>query len=472
MSDLKEHILATLEDPKFIEHANNLLYSSYVYGLNTGLKGLPLRWHSGLKLRGTRFILSKNPEIKEAKQGVLDYAKQLASILFRKPNPTRIDVLHLFALIGFITYEIQVEEKTSTDPMEALKIERKVTTMSMAHADKFLQRELSKPVNPDAKEGEELKFELDTAKYQKQMKAVQTVLEEVLDARGRGEYYIPFVTFKAGGKGVTKHKTAVNAKTPLTYAPSLMLLGYVKGLREHIGNNIANIYYTKGNQQLRKQVVTFNPEYIEKVYGDNPYVTDSFKEALLKDKIKEANYGKEGEMPNEFMYHDVYLWSGIWRVADFGASPLDISPERYISLLRIARVTKAPFDLDEFKRFTYVDLSETLNYFTKAFDRKCVESTSEAMEIAKALAKIYKWGEEVTLGEIPTYVAFQDKQGTMFRRQLHLYLVANPELFPDYTGIAQVGSNVTSVDESSLPVNEVVVDGDLDLDNLVLEDIE
>lgn len=452
MGKLNDAVQTRLAHPELQVQISHYLQMTYKYGYALGVRGLPLRWHNGLKLRGRPFIYKDHPEIKQAREMLVEEGKRLASIVFDKAHSTTTtaDVVHLYSFIGFIDYET---ESITNRPGTAVqqKIERRVTTLNYNLAKTFIEDRVNKGY-------------FDEAKAKRAYSALEAVQEEVLEERLVGNYLYPRVTFKQ--RQTTRHRTAISLKEPAAYAPVLMIQGYLKGLRKAIGNGMVHIYYTKVNQEIRKQTVTFNEDYIEQVYGDNPYVTEDFRNALSYDVTKvqsEMTVPLPPGVPSEFLMDNIYLWGGLWKVADFGASPLDYQPTRNISLLRIIRITAANFDAETYRRFTFVDLESTLPYFNERFDALCSTDPELAQKVTDQFIQKLKLDPNTTVGTLLQQLDYQLALGTTFRKALHVLITGMPDVFPDYTGAQVITALNDELTASDLPEDEIV---ELDIDDL------
>lgn len=445
---LYDEVQLRLQHPEVQQRVSDFLTRTYKYGYACGVRGVPLRWHQGMKLRGARFIMKDYPAIKEAKEMLLEEGKQLASVVFNKAYSriTKVDVMHLYTYIAFICYETETVNNRGAVPMQA--VERRVTTMNTGLAQIFIQDRLNRGV-------------FDETKAKRTMKAVLDVQEEVLQERELSNYLYPRVSFKS--KSITKHREAINAReTVSAYAPVLMMQGYAQGLRKAMGEDVLNIYYTKINQELRVHKVCLDEKKIEEVYGGNPYVTESFREALVYDPTNVETgltVPIQAGKPSEFAVPvDFGVWTGLLKLPELGTSPLDPTPLRSVSLLRMTKIRKMPYDAEKLKKFTYVDLSAVLDTFTQMYQDIQVANPDLATDITNIFIAKLKLDPNTTHTTLLTQLEYQDALGSNFRKALHLLMEGMPEVFPGYTG-----TRAATVDlgASDLPAADIV---DLDQD--------
>lgn len=243
-------------------------------------------------------------------------------------------------------------------------------------------------------------------------------LDEVVEDNGCDMFqYLKLYSTRDGEHKVTKPRKDLDLGLPGTRVVPLFALEQgVNFLYEKSLNNFVNISFIKDGGIERSINTTFNIDKLKDVYGS----TDFFRKgvALMYD-------GDFKENP--------YLERGYIKVFEVGSSKYD-SPERAINFARIVEFEEGEPDLT----YVNIDLSSVIS----TFDYYINDNSAYMDEIVDML-DVFEVGTSREIAgkrlktpiDIQSWVSSQELLlGTVFLRQLALFMIGNPQWFNGYTG--------------------------------------
>lgn len=238
------------------------------------------------------------------------------------------------------------------------------------------------------------------------------------------ENTIRFVKLNRSGKGnsITVPRNSVKVEH-MTCIPIYMVYAFLEGVKPHLNNKILRFDYLKDNNTVRSLTSTLNEEIIKKFYTDNFYINSMLQSS-------DINGTKVGGMtlPSKFE-------RGYMRIPELGSSVYDtgVRALNYTRIISIKEVAESDVDTT----FINVDLNSVQDNFFNNLDYLMVHNTQAIPELYKSLTKEDLKHTETALivEDIKNYIIKNITYlSTSYKRDLHRFMVGNPEWFPTYTG--------------------------------------
>ena len=206
--------------------------------------------------------------------------------------------------------------------------------------------------------------------------------------------------------------------------PLFMLYAWVTGAKEVMKNNIVKFTFLKDNHTERELCTTLSEDIVRKYYTDNLFIS-----TMLSGVDIDSN--QQGGMNLSSKIHRGYI-----KLPELGSSIYDSSGTRSLNL---ARILKAEVVDDIDTTFINVSLSSVVANFKNHIDSLVVKMPTALSELYNKLTatETYTGGESSASIVESLYKYVDDNEmilSTSFQRQLHLFMVENPQWFTTYTG--------------------------------------
>lgn len=256
------------------------------------------------------------------------------------------------------------------------------------------------------------------AKYSGKIKAVSF---ELMAGRLR------FVKLNQSAKGNTITVPRVEFYSEkMRCVPLFMLYAFTEGFKTRLLNGIVEFTYLKDNHTERKMCTTLSEEIMNKFYSDSVFV----KSALSGIDI---NTVKQGGMMLSSKANRGYI-----KLPELGSSVYDATGTRSLNIARIL-ACKEVSENEVDTSYINVSLDSVVSNFQESIEY-C------GRKIPEELPNIYK---EVMNEDAPKdaqmatlisnmsdrVVSNETLLSTEYRRQLHTFMISNPQWFPLYTGM-------------------------------------
>ena len=223
------------------------------------------------------------------------------------------------------------------------------------------------------------------------------------------------------GNTITMPRTSYSVED-MTCIPLFMLYIFIEGFKKNLEDGIIEFSFLKDNGTVRVLPSTLNKDILMDYYQDNMFVGTMLNGV-------DINTVQQGALLLSSKMNRGYI-----KIPELGASIYDDTGVRSLNVARILQLRK----VDAVDRsFIKVDLNSVIMNF-----KDSVEYAQT--HIPDAIYQIYKdvTGKDASFESDGALIAdlFQDVDSkgvflsTTFFRQLHLYMVQNPTLFPMYTG--------------------------------------
>lgn len=242
-----------------------------------------------------------------------------------------------------------------------------------------------------------------------------------------GEDFLPYVKLtetREGVRKITVPRLDIDVSVKGTrVVPLFMLKSGVDTLFSKMKNDVIKISFLKDGGQVRDIFTTVDFSKIREVYGEGSFLDDAISDSFNGDFLENKS-----------------LTKGYIKIPEYGGSRYDGST-RSVSYSRIVSIS---YDETPDLSFINIDLSTVLEGFTDGV----LSNPSKAEEIVDMLEvfgfntddwkntvesrkkyeckntpSIIQWGEENTL-----------LYSTVFLRELCLFMLSNPQWFPNFTG--------------------------------------
>lgn len=228
--------------------------------------------------------------------------------------------------------------------------------------------------------------------------------------------YVRLYVKKDGTRAITKPRTRLDiSKVGTRVMPAFAIKEGLDFIYENAQDKILRVSFMKDNSTIRDLDITFSPDIIRNIYGDGTYLTRGFTECY----------------DGSFLQAETVV-RGYIRAIEVGGSRYD-NPLRSIN---ICRVTKVEFDVEPDLTFIDIDMDAVVDNFEKSVDLGNVNinrilmgmkdmdliSETDASKITSAM-ELESWVESKNM-----------VLGTVFLRALALFMLSDPQDFPDYTG--------------------------------------
>ena len=229
--------------------------------------------------------------------------------------------------------------------------------------------------------------------------------------------YVKLYETKEGVRKVTKPRSDIDlGKSGIRITPIFALKEGVDYLYTLASEKSYEVTFMKDGGAERNMVITFNPDIIKEIYGDTDFAQD----------------GINSQYNGDF-FNNSSLSRGFIRVFELGASMYD-RPLRSINYARIVSFREKEPDLT----YINIDLDSVLETFIDATRT----SSLNVKELINNL-ELFEVGTERTIkgAEIKNFLEIEEWAqqqytllGTVFLRQLALFMLGNPLMFKGYTG--------------------------------------
>ena len=270
-----------------------------------------------------------------------------------------------------------------------------------------------------------------------------------------GEDLFPYVKlvedFKTGEHKVTKPRAFLDlAKKGTRIYPAFAFEMVAKYLYDQAQNEIARVSFLKDGGEVRVLDFTFDKDKLEDIYGECEYVRSGLNTSYTGDIFEDSTT----------------LQRGYIKVVEVGNSRYDF-PTRNIS---IARVGSFEFGVEPDLTFINIDVSSSVECCVDILETT-PKSTEEVKNSLIAFELITEKEKDSfkTMEDVINFI--KDRRSvltSLWDRQISLYMLANPDIFPTYDGQPKKKeekneSSTTSQIELNSTENELIEESD-DLD--------
>lgn len=206
--------------------------------------------------------------------------------------------------------------------------------------------------------------------------------------------------------------------------PLFMLYAWITGAKDVMQNNIVKFTFLKDNHTERELCTTLSEDIIRKYYKDNLFIS-----TMLSGVDIDSN--QQGGMNLSSKVHRGYI-----KLPELGSSIYDSTGTRSLNL---ARILKAEVVDEIDTTFINVSLSSVVENFKNHIDYVAQNQPTSLAEIYNKLSATEKFtGEESSASIVNALYSYVDKNemllSTSYQRQLHLFMISNPQWFTMYTG--------------------------------------
>lgn len=234
---------------------------------------------------------------------------------------------------------------------------------------------------------------------------------------------IKFVKLNTSGKGnsITVPRSSFKVEK-MTCIPLYMLYAFIEGFKPVIHNNIVNFSYLKDNDTVRELNTTTNENIIRQYYTDNFFIHNMINNI-------DINSVKQGGMMLSSKMNRGYI-----KLPEIGGSIYDATGVRS---LNVARILQAKIVKDVDRTYINVDINSVVQNFKDSVEYLIKKNPAVLRDVYKSLTETEPSSNEVALIADELYKFVDSRSAilsTTFHRQLHLFLITNPEWFPLYTG--------------------------------------
>lgn len=260
-----------------------------------------------------------------------------------------------------------------------------------------------------------------TKKYGERL---STRLADLFDSNLR----VAKLQFTKGNRKVSIPRGATNIQG-MTCMPLFVVNNFTKGLRPYLEKGMLKFTFSRDNGVEREVVGTLNPEVLMYYYKDSEYIHKCLHNTSFFDM-------SIGEMESTST-----MLRGYIKIPEVGCSRYDDSGTRAVNMLRLTKI-EGVAEADP--TFIDVDLDSIQENF-----RTCLEDFIRDNEAGFALEQIRQMCFDLFVEELPedittpvrgvTYLLNKAQDmtlvfSTVFKRELHIFLLDRPHLFPLYTG--------------------------------------
>lgn len=225
----------------------------------------------------------------------------------------------------------------------------------------------------------------------------------------------------AKGNSISCPRGAFSTKD-MTCIPLFMLYAFQKGFEESLKTKILKFTYLKDNGTIRELCSTLSKDILMQYYKDTAFVGSMLTSTDIDSQ-------KQGGMQMSSKMNRGYI-----RIPELGSSIYDRSGVRALNIARLLKVEEVS-EVDT--TFINVDLSSVVQNFYDCIDYAMKKFPDQIKSIYVSVT-----GEEPNSEQPPVIVSslnsfVQSRSvilSTTFHRELHKFMVANPQWFPLYTG--------------------------------------
>lgn len=226
--------------------------------------------------------------------------------------------------------------------------------------------------------------------------------------------YLKLTETKNGERKVTRPRYDLDlSKSGTRVVPLFALEEGVNTLFEEASNTTCDVVFMKDAGAERTMNITFSLQEIRKIYKDNDFISR----------------GVQGMYDGDFIKNP-YLERGYIKVFEMGSSVYD-SPLRSINYARIISFKQGDPDIT----FINIDLENVEESFMKGIDSPKVK-LPEVVAMLREFNVASKYPDNnCGRTELENWVSGQKTLlGTVFQRNLALFMLANPQWFSEYNG--------------------------------------
>ncbi len=238
-----------------------------------------------------------------------------------------------------------------------------------------------------------------------------------LDLEDNEVPYVKLYQKKTGEHAISKPRTRLDVSTIGTrIMPMFAIKEGLDFLYEKSLNSVVRVRFLKDGGQIRDIDITSSTSIIREIYGDGVYMVKAF----------------EGCYNGDFLNTDT-VSRGYIRGIEVGGSRYD-NPLRSINIGRIIG-----FESNVEPDLTFVDID--IDTAVEGFKSSINLSTCNIKRVVKGLEEVGLITESEATNlksfiELESWVESKSMVlGTVFLRSLALFMLANPQDFPDYTGV-------------------------------------
>lgn len=244
----------------------------------------------------------------------------------------------------------------------------------------------------------------------------------------------------AKGNSISCPRGAFSTKE-MTCIPLFMLYAFQKGFEESLKTKVLKFSYLKDNNTIRELVTTLNQDILMHFYKDTQFVGGMLTASDI-DSQKQGGMQMSSKMSRGYI-----------RVPELGSSIYDRSGVRALNLARVLTVKELALDEVD-TSFINVDLASCVQNF-----KDCIDYAVKKFPEVMGDMYVAVTGESPETEQVPLIVSklnsFVDSRSmilsTTFHRELHKFMVQNPQWFPLYTG----KPNVVNASTKSFGVEEL-----------------
>lgn len=216
--------------------------------------------------------------------------------------------------------------------------------------------------------------------------------------------------------------------TDMRCVPLFMIYAWISGLRTVLLDNIVKIRFLKDNGSEREIYTTLSEDIVRSFYSNNEFVGKMLS-SIDYDKSQQGG-----------MYLPSQIGRGYMQTPELGASMYDASGVRAINVTRILEVSIADAkDVDT--SYINVSLDSVKNVFIMHLDRIAQEEPQRLAEIYESFngqkADSSYTTMELRVAMEKSVNSADTLFSTNFRRNLHKFMLGNPQWFKGYTGLPE-----------------------------------
>lgn len=222
---------------------------------------------------------------------------------------------------------------------------------------------------------------------------------------------------KTGERKVTRPRNLLDlAKRGTRVYPAFVMQEVANYLYEKSKTDVVRVNFLKDGGEYRSLDFTFNTEKLEEVYGDCDYVRNGLANSYVGDVFDDGTTLQRGYM----------------KVIEIGNSRYDF-PTRNIS---ISRIGKFEIGVEPDLTFVDIDVNAAVEACTNA-----LEFTKVSLDKVKDSLITFNLIDDkdaqalVTMDDVSKFIT--DRRSiltSLWDRQIALYMLANPDIYPNYTG--------------------------------------
>lgn len=243
--------------------------------------------------------------------------------------------------------------------------------------------------------------------------------------------YVKLTESKEGNRKITCPRADIDLGAKGTRViPLFMLEAGVNELYKSMQDKVVKVTFLKDSGQFREIFTTADMKKFRDIYGSGQFLEDAVLESYDGDFLANKTLSR-----------------GYIKVPEVGASRYD-NPTRSINYARISKITT---DEEPDLSFIDIDLGTVKDSFEEAItsqygQAKAIIEMLEAFGIDKG-----EWSKDANKPrDITTLEGWLEKYhmliGTVFERELCLFMLANPQWFSNFTGKPKYGIGNTNED--------------------------